>query len=188
MSAAIAAPDPVLEMMPLLPCVFAVVYIACNIYVLRNQPVIVTDALVYHFPVAVDWLRNGHLSLISTWFFNPANTYSPLAGSLFIAWLYAPQGNDVIAQFVQVGPLLLIFFAMLEVCGRVVMTPRLDEDNANQDRMCPMLTAVAGCIAAGVIGFRPLLGEVALGKDDLFLAAFFLAAVAGCAPIACGSR
>src|SRR5258706_9780 len=78
-------------------------------------PVMANDALTYHFPAAALWLRTGHLALLETWFFNPANTYSPLAGSTFVAWWLAPVGSDVLARNVQSPALLLIFFAAIRL-------------------------------------------------------------------------
>src|SRR5687768_7207679 len=54
--------------------------------VLWNQyfiAVMSDDALTYHVPAAVRWLQTGRITLHEVWFFNPANSYSPLAGSAF---------------------------------------------------------------------------------------------------------
>ncbi len=157
-------------------CAFAIVYLACDVYALRYQPVIATDALTYHFPVAVHWLGTGRLSLLPTWFFNPANTYSPLAGSAFIAWLMAPQGNDVIARFVQFLPMLLIFAVAAEVGGRIGARDR-DDSRGPGSSDCGRIVGLL--IALGVVAFRPFLAEASAGKDDLFLTAFFAVAVDG---------
>ena len=129
------------------------------------SPPTATDALAYHFPVAAQWLREGRLSLLPTWFFNPANTYSPLAGSTFIAWWMAPLHNDVLARFVQIPPLLLIFLAMARI-GKSLGAGM----------------GIAVIVAAAAVLSRPLLSEAVLGKDDLYQAAFFCVAVAGCVP------
>jgi hypothetical protein len=126
----------------------------------RYLPPQANDALTYHLPAAVQWLQTHRLGLYQTWFYNPANTYSPLAGSMFIAWLIAPMGNDVLARFVEAGPLLLIYLAMLELMRRM-----------GAGTAVAALLAVAACIS------RPMLSQVVLAKDDLFLAAFFIVLV-----------
>ena len=59
------------------------------VYSQRLCPPLATDALTYHLPAAVFWLQKRRIVLFQTWFFNPANTYSPLAGSMFMTWLLA---------------------------------------------------------------------------------------------------
>jgi Glycosyltransferase family 87 len=135
---------------------------------LRNQyilPVMSNDALTYHFPAAVHWLGTGRLSLYETWYFNPANTYSPLAGSTLVAWYIAPFGNDVLARFVQFPAVALIFLATLRL-ARALGAP----------------TALAATIALALILSQPVVRQAMIEKDDLYVAAFFAAALAACAP------
>jgi hypothetical protein len=146
----------------LLACLlFAIGYIGGVVYFQRLAPPLATDALVYHLPAAVQWLQHRRIDLFQTWFFNPANTYSPLAGSMFIAWLLAPMGNDSLARFVEIGPLLLVFFCMLRIC-----------------RNCGARPALAAPLALAAVLSRPLLVECTLTQDDIFVAAFFAAVVA----------
>src|SRR6266545_4314744 len=65
--------------------VFVIAYVAALIHHQRTLPVTSTDALTYNLHADGQWLQTGRLRLHETWFFNPANTYSPLAGSTFIA-------------------------------------------------------------------------------------------------------
>lgn len=129
-----------------------------------NWPVTANDALTYHFPAAAQWLRTGHLSLFETWFFNPANTYSPLAGSTFIAWWMAPLGNDVLARNVQAPALLLIFLAVLRLV-----------------RALGARATVAAVIALAMLLARPFIRQSIIEKDDLYLTAFFTCVAAACA-------
>lgn len=124
-------------------------------------PPVADDALTYHLPAAVRWMQSGRLVLHETWYFNPANTYSPLAGSMFAAWWIAPFGNDVAARFVQAPALALVFFALIESCRRMGVS-----------------AAVAAPVALAAVLSRPFASQVVMPKDDLYLAAFFLAAVA----------
>lgn len=130
------------------------------IYFYRLSAPLANDAMTYHLPAAAQWLRTGTLGVFETWFYNPANTYSPLAGSIFIVWLIAPFHSDLAARFVEVGPLLMIFWAVLSLSRRV-----------GASVLAATLIAVAAALA------RPFLSHVNLTKDDLFVAAFFLAAI-----------
>jgi len=127
-------------------------------------PVMANDALTYHFPAAVRWLHTGRLSLWETWFFNPANTYSPLAGSTFVAWWIAPVGHDALARNVQSPALLLIFFAGLRLM-----------------RAIGVRAGVAGVLALALLLARPFVRQSIIEKDDLYLVAFFGCAAAGMA-------
>lgn len=155
----------------LLACLFAIGFLAALIYSVKLNPPMATDALVYHLPAAVLWLQKKRITLFQTWFFNPANTYSPLAGSVFVAWLMAPLGNDALARFVQVGPWFLILISIFEI-----------GTSAGASLPAAALAALAAALA------RPFIGEAVLAKDDLFVAAFFLAAVAALAPGRMASR
>ena len=141
-------------------CVFIASYLIGLIWHQRPVPVMSNDAITYHMPAAVQWLQTGRLGLYEAWYYNPANSYSPLAGSAFIAWLVAPLGNDVIARFVQVGPLVMVFIALLNLCRR------LGTD-----------LGVAAIVALIVVMIRPFMSQAVLSKDDLFVAAFFVMAV-----------
>ena len=147
----------------LLTCaLFAIGYLAFMAWNQRFMPITANDAITYHFPAAVHWLQTGRLSLFETWFFNPANTYSPLAGSTFIAWWIAPPGNDVLARHVQAPALLLIFFAAVRLM-----------------RALGVRSAIAALIALALLLSKPFLRQSQIEKDDLYLAAFFACAAAG---------
>jgi hypothetical protein len=131
----------------------------------RSMPVTTNDGLTYHFPAAVQWLQDGRIDLFQTWFFNPANTFSPLAGSTFIAWLIAPFGTDALARFVEVPALALVGVGVYRV-GR-----ELGADGAT-----------AALVAAGAVVARPMLHQEVMGLDDLFVVLFALSAVLGLNP------
>jgi hypothetical protein len=143
---------------------FGVGYLGTVAYEQRFAPALAQDALTYHFPAAAQWLRTGRLGLFETWFFNPANTYSPLAGSTFIAWWVAPLGNDVLARHAPVPALVLVFFAAIRLIRAVGARP-----------------AVAAMIALALVLSQPFIRQSIIEKDDLYLAAFFTCVVAGCA-------
>lgn len=139
---------------------FVIGYVAAFAHQQRFLPPLATDALAYHLPTAVQWLQTGRIGLFEAWYWNPANTYSPLAAETFITWLLAPIGNDVLARFVQIPALAMIFLAMIQLC-----------------RTIGSGLGVAVLIAAGTILSRPFLSQALLVKDDLFMAAFFITAV-----------
>ena len=151
---------PVVDRWALLLCgLFALGYAGGVCVNQRLMPVVANDAITYHFPAAAQWLRTGRLTLFETWYFNPANTYSPLAGSTFIAWWMAPLKSDVLARHVQFPALLLIYFASIRIFRALGARP-----------------ALAGLIALALFVSRPFLRQVVIEKDDLYLAAFFACA------------
>lgn len=144
---------------------FALGYVLGFVHTQHILPVMSNDALTYHFPAAVQWLQTGRLGVFPTWFFNPANTYSPLAGSTFIAWLIAPFGNDVLARFVELPALIAIGAALFQLCRQLGVEP-----------VTAALTAAAAVVA------RPLFFPAIMGKDDLFVALFFPCALLAMTP------
>jgi 4-amino-4-deoxy-L-arabinose transferase-like glycosyltransferase len=138
----------------------AIGFIGAFIFTLRFEPPMATDTLVYHLPAAVFWLQQHQMGLFQTWFFNPANTFSPLAGSMFAAYLIGPMGNDSLARFMQLGVWVLIFLAVMKL--------------ARSAGASSGAVALAG-LAAAVS--RPFVSQAVLVKDDLFVTAFFLVAV-----------
>ena len=149
----------------LLSCIlFISGYFLSLIYTLGGASLVGDDALTYHLPSAGFWLQTHHIGIYNTWFFNPANTYSPLAGSTFLLWLIAPIGVDQLANFAQMPALILIFFAIVQIA-----------------RSLGVRTFIAALAATAALLSRPFISEAIIVKDDHFLAAFFIAAVAGCA-------
>jgi len=137
-------------------------YVVAAVGHMVQGPAIATDALTYHLPAAAQWIQHGRLGLYEIWFHNPANTYSPLAGSVFIAWWVAPLGNDALARFVQLPALALLVVSMVNWC-----------------RQLGASLALASVLAVGAVLARPLVSQAILAKDDLYVAAFFMAALVG---------
>jgi hypothetical protein len=142
---------------------FVLGYLGVLVHHWSYLPVLSIDALVYHFPAAVQWLQRGRIGVFDVWY-QPANAYSPLAGSVFIAWLMAPVGNSVLARYVQMPPLVLLFLAMVQLV-----------------RALGLNRGAAALLATGVVLSRPFISHTTLPKDDLFAVAFFAAAAAGLA-------
>jgi hypothetical protein len=144
---------------------FAAAMVVGFAFVQADVPLTANDPLTYHFPAAVQWLQQGRIGLFPTWFFNPANTYSPLAGSTFIAWLMVPFGSDVLARFVQVPALLCAALGVYRLARQKASTP-----------------FAAAAVATAAVLLRPLFYASLTGKDDLFVTFFFVAALVSLAP------
>jgi hypothetical protein len=150
---------------------FAVFYQLAYLIYRRDLPVLETDALAYHLPVAIEWLRTAHTSILQTWYWNPANTYSPLGAEAFIAWLIAPMGSDLFARWVQAPALLMILLAMVRIGQTLGASP-----------------FIAACVAAATVLSRSFFSQATIVKDDLFVAAFFATAIAAVADMAPAKR
>jgi 4-amino-4-deoxy-L-arabinose transferase-like glycosyltransferase len=135
-------------------------YLFSIIWGARYAPTIANDSLAYQLPTAVQWLKTGRLALLPVWFFNPANSYSPLAGSTFVAWLMGPMGNDVLARFVEAPALVFLFLAVIQLC-----------------RTLGASMTVAALLGLAVACARPFISQTILAKDDLPLAAFLTVAM-----------
>jgi hypothetical protein len=150
-----------LDHLALLFCaLFAAGYLAAHAWSQRLIPPIATDSLVYHLPTAVQWMQTHRLGIYPTWYWNPAASWSPGTGSIFMAWWMAPAGNDVFVRYVQLPPLLFIFFLVVRCC-----------------RLMDCSRAVSGLVAIGATLSRPLFSEAIFPKDDLYVTAFVAAAV-----------
>jgi hypothetical protein len=145
-------------------------YLFSIVWAGRYASVIANDSLAYQMPAAVQWLQTGHLGVLPVWFFNPANSYSPLAGSTFVAWLMGPMGNDVLARFVEVPALVVLFLGVVQLGRALDGTPA--ERGANGKSL-----ATAAFLGLGVVCARPFISQTILAKDDLPLAAFLVAAM-----------
>jgi hypothetical protein len=135
-------------------------YLAAYAYLQRFIPPVATDSLVYHLPTAVQWLQTGRIGIYPSWYWNPAASYSPGTGSMFMAWWMAQAGNEVLVRFVQLPPLMFVFFLVVRLC-----------------RLTGCGRTVAGLVATAATLSRPLFSEALFQKDDLYVTAFIAAAV-----------
>ena len=139
---------------------FVAGYVLAAVWDARFLPAMGDDPLTYHLPAAAAWLQRGRIDVFETWFFNPANSYSPLAGSVLAVWMIAPFDNDVAARFMQAPAVLAIFAATTAIARRL---------GAGALLACMLGVAAALC--------RPVITQAILAKDDLFLCAFVLTAL-----------
>jgi hypothetical protein len=156
---------------PLFVLLFPVAYELAFLVYRRDLPVLETDALAYHLPVAIEWLRTAHLPILQTWYWNPTNTYSPMGAEAFIAWLIAPMGSDLFARSVQAPALIMVLLAMYRIARTLGASP-----------------FIAACAAAATVLSRSFFSQASIVKDDLIVAAIFLIAVAALADVAHAKR
>lgn len=145
----------------LLACgLFTAGFIGAYAWFERWAPPLATDSIVYHLPTVIQWMQTGRLGVYPSWYWNPAASYSPATGMTFMAWLMEPAGCDVFVRFVQVPPLLFIFFLTVRFC-----------------RIMGCARTAAGLLGIAATLSRSLFSEALIPKDDLFITAFVAAAV-----------
>jgi hypothetical protein len=145
----------------LLACtLFTLAYFASYAWIQSSAPPTATDSLVYHLPTAVQWIQTHRLGIYPTWYWNPAASYSPGTGSVFMAWWMAPAGNDVFVRFVQLPPLVFLFFLVVRLC-----------------RLLGCSLSVGGLVGLATVLSRPLFSEAIIPKDDLYVTSFIIAAI-----------
>ncbi len=144
-------------------CILAL-FVACLVlaaaYLSRILPSLTTDALVYHLAFPARWVQQERIELIPVWFHNPANTFSPLHPSCVFAWWILPMGSDVLARFAQLPFLAALGLAIYRLLR-----------GAGTAAFLAAAAASACCVS------RPFLGEGLQAKDDVMLAACFVASV-----------
>jgi len=120
----------------------------------------VSDAPIYHLPLAIRWWRSGSLNLMPTPFGDVAATYFPANGELWLTWLMATGFG---ATVVKVGqwPFMLVGALALYGVARRVRVP----------------WAAAVFPAALWIGLPLVLTQSNLANVDLIWGAFYLVAV-----------
>src|SRR5690606_30744637 len=113
-------------------------------------PQLATDPLIYHLPAAARWIQEQRIGLVDFAYWLPANTYSPLGGSVWIAWWLAPIGNDALARFVQLPAWLLLYAAILRLLAMLNVRPTL-----------------ATPVAIAAVVSHPFILQLPMAKDDI---------------------
>lgn len=138
-------------------CWASIGWMAVYVYVCRYLVPVGTDALNYHLPLPVHWLKDRELTMVFGMFLDPQLSYTPIAGELFFAWLIAPFGNDVAVRFGQMPFVVGAILALYTLWRRWNL---------------PAFLAVA---AAGLLlWYRPFLRQIVLPNNDIMLATWFL--------------
>lgn len=127
------------------------------VFICRYLAPVGTDALNYHLPLPVQWLKDHQLSLFAGMFLDPQLSYTPLVGELFLAWWIVPFGNDVAVRFGQMPFLLMCLLASYTIWRRW-----------NLPRWLALGTAGLFLV------YRPFLREIVLPNNDITLAAWLM--------------
>lgn len=83
------------------------------------------DSLNYHFPFAIEWLKNANLYVPITICDDPGPSYYPINGSLFYLWLIFPLKNVFIADLGQVPFFILTFLAVYNISRKFELDQHL---------------------------------------------------------------
>jgi len=127
------------------------------IHYCRYLPPRGTDALLYHLPLAVEWLKARELVMLPAVFTASPYTYAPINGELFFAWLLAPFGIDIVMRFGQM-PFLAAAMLAVFVVGRRWNLPT------------PLALGCGGLLLI----YRPFLREIVLPNNDLMAMCWLL--------------
>ncbi len=118
------------------------------------------DVLTYHLFFPAKWVQSAAISIVPTWFGDPAPAYAPSATEVFYAWLMLPSSSDLAARGGQwpFWILLILAFGGLLRELRVGRTVRL-----------------VGCTAVALI--PPIASQAVTAMVDVALAAHMLCVV-----------
>ncbi len=83
------------------------------------------DVLTYHLTFPAQWIQNGAISILPTWFGDPSPSYAPCANEVFYTWLLLPLGSDSIARAGQF-PFWLLLLAAVAGIGRELRLRRAE--------------------------------------------------------------
>lgn len=75
------------------------------------------DVLTYHLTDPAQWIQNGAISILPTWFGDPSPAYSPCANEVYYTGLLLPLGTDTLARAGQF-PFWLLLLAAVAGIGR----------------------------------------------------------------------
>jgi len=128
-----------------------------NIFAQSVLPVLTTDGLWYHLPIAVHWLQYGRFLLLPLPFSDVAMTYYPTGGEMAYLFHLIPLGNSPLLNFVQLP------FAVYAATAVYLLSNRF------------ALPRTWSFLAAALfLLIKPVFMETSLTYVDLMMAAFFL--------------
>lgn len=120
----------------------------------------ISDAPIYHLPLAIQWLRSGRIDWVPTPFGEMAASYFPANGSLFFCWLMIPFRDVTLAKVGQFPFFLLGGMAVYGIGRRLGARPASATWSASIWSCAPLVETFA-----------------AVANVDLIFAAWYLAAV-----------
>ncbi len=95
-----------------------VVFASVKCFINLVNPPFGWDSLNYHFTFAVEWLKNGNLSMPITVSDDPSPPYYPINGSLYYLWLMFPLRNVFLADLGQLPFFALAFLAVFQIARK----------------------------------------------------------------------
>ncbi|HVP11474.1 MAG TPA: hypothetical protein VMV94_09845, partial [Phycisphaerae bacterium] len=122
------------------------------------EPIYSYDTLTYHLFFPARWVQDGAISIVPTWFGDPAPAYAPSATEVYYTWLMLPLGGDLLARCGQFP------FWLLLICAVYAMACEL--------RLRPVARA---CVALIVGAIPAVLAQAFTAMADLALAAHLVA-------------
>ncbi|MFA5394322.1 MAG: hypothetical protein WC081_07575 [Candidatus Ratteibacteria bacterium] len=131
-----------------------------NIFAQGIIPILTTDGLLYHLPIAVNWLQHGRFLLLPLPFTDIAMTYYPIGGEMVYLFHLLPLNDSPLLNFVQ---LPFVVYAAVAVY--------LLSDRFNLPKTWSFLAATL------FILIKPVFMETSLVYVELMMVAFFLASL-----------
>ncbi len=122
---------------------------------------VASDAPIYHLPFAIEWARQGRVTLVPTPFGESAATYFPANASCWYAWLIQIAGSELLAKAGQ-WPFLVAGALAVHAAARL----------ARADGTASVLAACAWAVAPHVLFFS------SVPLSDLVLASCMVTAAA----------
>mgnify|MGYP001602830507 CR=1 FL=1 len=106
-------------------CIAVIIsFLVVKLFINLVNPPFGWDSLNYHFTFAVEWLKNGNLSVPPTVFDDPAPSYYPINGSLFYLWLILPFRNVFLADLGQLPFFLLSALSVFAIAIKLGVEKR----------------------------------------------------------------
>ncbi|MBN2563058.1 MAG: hypothetical protein JXQ75_19205 [Phycisphaerae bacterium] len=75
------------------------------------------DVLTYHLMFPARWTQDAAISIVPTWFGDPAPAYAPSTTEVYYTWLMLPMGEDLVARGGQF-PFWILLLAAAHALGR----------------------------------------------------------------------
>jgi hypothetical protein len=93
----------------------------CAIVAVRSlaDPTYEYDALTYHLVFPAKWVQDGAISIVPTWFGDPAPAYAPSNTEVYYAWLMLATGDDRLARGGQFAFWLVLLLAAYVLGGEL---------------------------------------------------------------------
>ena len=140
------------------------VALALTVWLALLDPGYAYDTLTYHLFFPARWIQDGAISVVPTWFGDPAPAYAPSATEVYYTWLMLPMGGDFVARGGQVA------FWVLLLCAVYALACELRFRPAARVCLCLMVMLIPATLAQALTAMV----DVALAAHLVSLAVFSL--------------